>query len=230
MKKVLVLIIALTLVLTASIVLANVSGSLHDLTTVGVGPHSTDTVTMCEMCHIPHGANTAAGRAPLWARQMNLPGDYNTYGTTIAGNTALDPAVNSLACLSCHDGTIGVFTTYKNSIQQAKAFNAGTGFLTANGSLDGAAYITDSNGDYNPVIGLDLTNDHPIGIVYDNTAAGLAPTAPVTYPLYTALGVLAGGTRVECSTCHDVHGNGAGSEHFLRAEKVDICQACHTGR
>lgn len=65
---------------------------------------------VCVYCHTPHGANENAPRAPLWNRTFLTP-SYQTYdllGTATLSQTVTYPGINSLMCLSCHDGTIAV--------------------------------------------------------------------------------------------------------------------------
>lgn len=63
---------------------------------------------VCVFCHTPHGANpNVPGAAPLWNRQVNTTG-YTTYSAPNMDTTPGQPVGVSLACLSCHDGTIAV--------------------------------------------------------------------------------------------------------------------------
>ena len=55
----------------------------------------------------PHGANNAV-QAPLWNRALPT-GTYNLYSRELAsGQSPTVPGINSLMCLSCHDGTIAI--------------------------------------------------------------------------------------------------------------------------
>ena len=63
---------------------------------------------VCVYCHTPHGA---AANAPLWNRTLPATGNYTPYSSTtidVNGGTIPQPDGISLACLSCHDGTIAV--------------------------------------------------------------------------------------------------------------------------
>jgi hypothetical protein len=78
---------------------------------------SSGTSEVCVFCHTPHGGRTdvAGGGAPLWNRALpatdptaqfqnyNSPNFDNNFGGGAAG-----PRGVSLACLSCHDGTIAL--------------------------------------------------------------------------------------------------------------------------
>lgn len=64
---------------------------------------------VCVYCHTPHGANTTVA-APLWNRTMKVT-TYNTYnnlGTASLTQTVSQPGVESLTCLSCHDGQTAI--------------------------------------------------------------------------------------------------------------------------
>jgi len=76
---------------------------------------------VCVFCHTPHGAgfaagagtaNLASGMPPIWNRKINTDTQYLTYDQAgsphFDGGTTLNGKIKgvSLACLSCHDGTI----------------------------------------------------------------------------------------------------------------------------
>ncbi len=74
----------------------------------------TKTGEVCVFCHTPHGANKdataeAKGQPPLWNRALP-PSDgfipYNSPNFDAKGTTPGKPKGVSLACLSCHDGTV----------------------------------------------------------------------------------------------------------------------------
>lgn len=74
-----------------------------------MNPYRNDYNEVCVYCHTPHGANSTIA-APLWNR-TNKTNTYQTYqliGVDSPGNPVTDPGVNSLTCLSCHDGTVAV--------------------------------------------------------------------------------------------------------------------------
>ena len=108
----------LLMVLTGSRVLAShevrlsedVSRTKHNLSS---NPDilATGTTEICVFCHTPHGGNsTATGHAPLWNRLLPEDAVYEVYGSPtfdaqdFAGTHR--PKGVSLACLSCHDGSI----------------------------------------------------------------------------------------------------------------------------
>lgn len=88
----------------------------HNLTQGPIGggrilmdPHRNDYEQVCVYCHTPHGANPQVD-APLWNRTAT-GATYTTYdelGTSTLTQPVTAPGVNSLTCLSCHDGTLGI--------------------------------------------------------------------------------------------------------------------------
>ncbi|MGK7346403.1 MAG: cytochrome c3 family protein [Candidatus Nitrospinota bacterium M3_3B_026] len=62
---------------------------------------------VCVYCHTPHGANNTID-APLWNR-TNPDNTYTLYNIPLqSGQSPTQPGVNSLTCLSCHDGTVAI--------------------------------------------------------------------------------------------------------------------------
>lgn len=94
------------------------------LATVGTGYNNYGEV--CVYCHTPHGAQNSA--APLWNRTLPASGNYTPYSSTtidVNGGTIPQPDGISLACLSCHDGTIAVDSIVNKP---------GSGYYTSGGS------------------------------------------------------------------------------------------------
>ena len=215
---------------------------------------------ICVFCHTPHGAVSPATTAPLWNREVSAASAYSAYvmsGSNSTGTASVGGM--ALACLSCHDGT-----------QAMDAMLNGPGFGNAPGGggvrvgvTDGGANYTWSNtegptmsGNGAPLLGTDLTNDHPIGMLYCGGGATNEPgvknttcsdadfmgatsvtgvnksyvqgsTAAGDLPLKLYGPDLANST-VLCGTCHDPHlDNG---RTFLRqpAAGSKICLTCHT--
>jgi predicted CXXCH cytochrome family protein len=160
---------------------------------------------LCVYCHTPHKAEGVGG--PIWNRQNGTAADgFTTYGNTQAGTTAKGIiGAQSLSCLSCHDGTISVDSIYNPPGDEAWV-------------NDGDS-IVDTSFAY---IGTDLSDDHPVSIVYTEGVAGLK-----TLVNGDAGGMPLFNGDVECATCHDVHDDSLGS--FLRVEAAQsaICSACH---
>lgn len=235
----------------------------HNLsTTVGTGANRTagaqeiyltaGTTEVCVFCHTPHGADTTVS-APLWNRAV-----ANTAGYTMYSSPTMDSSPSaanmgvSLACLSCHDGTIA-FDALRNlpgpggydPAPVAGGRNP-TGWVWNGGTktMNGRGITQIAEG------GTDLSNDHPIAMIYSAarspsststdettgfTAAALNGTRlwvtravpgaeTISLPLYGAS--LADG-RVQCATCHDPHRK---ATTFLRASNNDgsrLCRTCH---
>lgn len=227
MKKFLCTLASAALLGVGSIALADVVGSVHDLTTATGGAFSTtsDTDEVCVFCHTPHAGNSNG--APLWNRQTPA-GPYtmydSTFSPTIDMTVAGTPQGVSAACLSCHDGTIAF-----DVLVNATTSGSGTYNYTAGGADQGWAFTgADSMlGRGLPTeFGTDLTNQHPISVTYDpaqdpafNTAASVTGAGLVLY----------GGAadQVECGTCHNPHDTT--NVPFLRIPNAAsaLCTTCH---
>jgi predicted CXXCH cytochrome family protein len=174
----------------------------------------TDYNEVCVYCHTPHGGQESTN-APLWNRAFGS-GPYVMYdeawSSTIDMTVAASPQGVSLACLSCHDGTIGldVITNLPNADTT----------LTATGTTMPA-----NAGQRFANLGTNLRNDHPISVTYSTTddPAFFAPDASGKIggdlPLYTG--------RVECGSCHNPHNNT--NPPFLRKTNTasGLCKTCH---
>ena len=196
----------LTLSLTAQAGLGN-SSNPHNFSQASWNNNPADPATVCSVCHTPHHASTTAG--PLWNHTLSSASGFTMYanGVSPAANlkraTDAQPAASSLACLSCHDGTVAI-----NSY--GGALNPGS-----SGVITNSANLTK-----------DLSHSHPISMTYDSSLVGTGPTQdkwlynPDTTPVLTPdsgpfvpgndmtiNGFLLGGNhRLECNSCHDVHG------------------------
>ena len=224
MKRILLTVaVGAAALILASPAAAQIVGSVHDLTTAG-GAFSTtgDTAEVCVFCHTPHGSDIAAG--PLWNRQTDNTGftmyDSNTIDMTIA----VAPQGVSLACLSCHDGTIGfdVLINAPTSVSGTYNYSAGGAdqawTFTGADNLGGQGFPTE--------LGKDLSSEHPISVTYD----------PVQDPDFDTIGNAetngivfygGGGDQVECGSCHDPHD--ITNVPFLRISNAAsaVCTACH---
>ena len=159
---------------------------------------------ICIACHTPHNALLAGDENVLW--------NHEETGATFGmyKSTAGQPEGPSKMCLSCHDGVTAI-DSYGGTTSAVPIPLPGTS--TAN-------------------LGIDLTDDHPIGIEYPtgmpfeyNDPAGFAPG--INSGPGVILVELGGVDRVECTSCHHVHNNGLGM--FLRApiEESYLCLQCH---
>jgi len=173
---------------------------------------------ICVYCHTPHGGQTGA---PLWNRSFGAT-PYQMY--TVANSATLDmvvaatPGSVSLACLSCHDGTIGidVITNPPNSSA-----------ATSLGLTMGGLFPTGLNSLKN--LSTDLRNDHPIGVTFAtsgvNSDASFNALATIKLAGLKFYGT--GVDQVECATCHNPHSST--NVPFLRIANAGsaLCLTCH---
>ncbi|MCF6218604.1 MAG: cytochrome c3 family protein [Gammaproteobacteria bacterium] len=122
------------------------------------------TTEICVFCHTPHGANISQA-VPLWNRNMSSPTGFQTYAdlgsATLDGSIGLVGSV-SLACLSCHDGTVAMDSLL--NFPGSGAANSGPAwtFDSAQGTMSSDGFLTSGIA----AIGQDLRDDHPVGILY----------------------------------------------------------------
>jgi hypothetical protein len=230
------------LLVSPSVIRAGIIGSPHDFSGEAWNTAAGDQHTVCMVCHTPHHADPTRG--PLW-NHSSSGGGFTMYNNSTAPAANLKatpdaaPAASSLACLSCHDGTVAV-NSYGGGIQGGSAV-----------TITNSANLTK-----------DLSHSHPISLTYDTTLAGNGvnqnkwlwnpDTTTVVPPVsgggafvsandMTVNGFLLGGThRLECRSCHDVH-NQEGSPFdinnnpkLVKMVGVDannngslLCRACH---
>jgi len=153
------------LVLASLTAQAGVQGSRHDLGTGGLGQNTGGTDEVCVFCHTPHGSDTSAA-VPLWNKVLPAAGGYTRYSTLNTSSldgTEVPVGSVSLACLSCHDGAQGmdvVINAPGSTADDTTLYNV-TGI-----PLNGGVAMTNQAGDKLPMLGTDLTDDHPISIAY----------------------------------------------------------------
>jgi len=219
---------------------AGIVGSAHDFYANtntwfnGLKPVSGNSTNVCSECHtIHHAANPANG--PLWVHKASAV-TYITYDQ--AGSETFDAlgltvalGSSSKACLSCHDGTVGI--NEKTSLQLDGTTAVTNTVAGAGGQI---VKLTDRIIPVNG--GTDLTHTHPIGVNYDDAQAKL-PTGELnaksgTFP-GTSLTIQqmlkgSGKSQMECSTCHDIHrtrGTATTSGIYTVASGQNLCLGCH---
>ena len=186
-----------------------ITGTKHDLsanaTTLGIVNYG----QVCIYCHTPHKGLTTA---PLWNRAFSATTFTTSTMYTSVNSATMDMTVGaapgpvSKACLSCHDGTIGL-----DAITN-KPPGTWTPLL--------AMIPAGSN------LGTILTDDHPIAVTYSTTADpafnAIASGKVGVLPLYGP-----GKNELECGTCHNVHNNT--NAPFLRMSNSgsSLCLTCH---
>ncbi|MDH3317289.1 MAG: hypothetical protein OER43_16190 [Gammaproteobacteria bacterium] len=139
---------------------AQVAGSQHDLTTSGNAQGQTaNTDEVCVFCHTPHGSDINAP-VPLWNKVLPAPGGFTQYSSLqLSSFDSSEAPVGSvsLACLSCHDGTQAMDVVINLP---------GSGGYNASGAEIDPVAIGAMGGAPVPMLGTDLTNDHPISMQY----------------------------------------------------------------
>ncbi|MEJ8836426.1 cytochrome c3 family protein [Ramlibacter sp. AN1133] len=169
-------------------------------------PYRNDYQEVCVYCHTPHGANSNVA-LPLWNRTIKATTyqTYNQLGTASLTQPVTQPGPNSLACLSCHDGQVGVDSvinmpgsggynanqattqsdTFLNAWNNSRGPDATrhmglnqTGCLACHSA---GALLGGNATDFAVfVIGTDLRNDHPVGVRFPTAGPGVdfkPPTA-----------------------------------------------------
>jgi predicted CXXCH cytochrome family protein len=154
---------------------------------------------VCIYCHTPHNATA---HVPLWNRDTSVANYtmYDSFTEDYDHPSTVDGS--SVLCMSCHDGTIALNAIHNGNVGGNPTFISGDGLLDT-----------------------DLTNDHPISFVYqssiDNGDTGLFPASN------NAVAALLEGGKVQCASCHDVHGSSF--DPFLRMSNAGsaLCLTCH---
>lgn len=129
--------------------------------------HSLDTAEICVFCHTPHGGNISAA-VPLWNRKLNDPLNYKRYsdlGTSTFDAAEAPVGSITIACLSCHDGTMAI-----DSVINAP----GSGGYNPEGARLGNNFVGDDQGTRPAILEPpivqnlteDLSNDHPVSMQY----------------------------------------------------------------
>jgi hypothetical protein len=193
--------------LAAPRVWAQIDGSKHDFVN-GTSNYNfwnptTQKYGLCSSCHTAHSALSTD--APLWNHTLTTQ-TFTLYSSSTLDNTISQPSGVSKACLSCHDGVTAI-----NSVGGSLIGNNGNPLI-----MTGDA-----------VIGTDLSNDHPVSIVYDNTVdTGLRSPSEVAT---AGLRLYGTGTKtVECGSCHDPHKPGIAGLFFRPYTGYDTnCLVCH---
>jgi len=162
---------------------------------------------VCVYCHTPHGGQTSA---PLWNRNFSTA-TYTMYdanhSSTIDMTVDPQPTGVSQACLSCHDGTVGldVIVNVPNNY---------TGGAPIGTRMPPGGFTN---------LGTDLRNDHPVSVLFDNTADTKFHTAAEIQ----AAGLQLYSGKVQCGSCHNPHT--AVTRPFLRISNnaSALCLTCH---
>ena len=76
-------------------------------------------------------------------------------------------------------------------------------------------------------LGTDLSNEHPIGLLYAADTALNATTTTFTGGNSDSIAEVLFGGNVECASCHDVHGQGESSLLRDSMSGSSLCLTCH---
>jgi len=215
MKKALIIALCLVFVV-ATVAMAGIRGSKHDLSSSGgQAVRSTNVDEVCVFCHTPHASNTAMTAAPLWNRSNNVTtwSNNSAYNSDTMDGTSTAPGdanAISRACLSCHDGNVGDETLVNGP-------GSGTDTITIEWQGNPFSTVANLND------GAGLTNDHPIGL----NMASISTVDPDIYSAPTDTNLRLFGGLVECATCHKVHDPSI--VPFLAMDNAgsEMCLACH---
>lgn len=239
----------------------SIMGSRHDLTSFNQRGYQSDSGPMtgaafndykevCVYCHTPHNADSTA---PLWNRQTSVISGFKTYNSpNFDSSVPGGPDGISLACLSCHDGTVAVDAvlnqpTAREVVDTGVHYKLNDGQNTPGGDACGKCHNR-AGGAYGGLNGAhdatmrylsqDLTNDHPVSMTfptYDIDPGFNQPTIPTKdggrqFP--NGIKTFAG-DKVQCASCHNPHDpderNAEGRAPFLRAANgySALCLTCH---
>jgi hypothetical protein len=220
---------------------ASIIGTAHDFsinTNYWVGgvaggdfavAHSSTNV--CGECHTIHHAQSAAN-GPLFIHSPSANiGSFKTYDKagsgTFPSTLGITLGSGSLACLSCHDGSVAINsqTSASGVVSYVGTTNGTTVFINPNDIVTEGAQ------------GNDLTHMHPIGVNYDAAYAALPGKLFLEANTFNAPGNPSVGSvlenhQVECATCHDIHatiGAAAGKTTgiYTIASGQALCLGCH---
>lgn len=235
----------------------DVRNSKHNLSTsrtIDGNVKFTDTAEVCVFCHTPHGGvSVAEGAAPLWNRALSTQ-TYSLYNSPNFDATPGAPQGVSVACLSCHDGTVAF-----DALINLPGRGGFQGLTPASAGYDkGTSTLVDSDNSFTettapfPNLGTDLSNDHPISMEIPATDPQFADiiahldsaalTAGHISPLYRgvvgdlpadkrdmirAYPTVAGKAYIECASCHNPHENTA--TRFLRYPSATAAELSSAG-
>lgn len=206
----------------------SVVGSRHDLSTGS-------TTQVCEFCHTPHYASTNLPGTPLWNRAETTQ-SFTLYGSATMNSSVGQPNVISRLCLSCHDGVNAYTMVNGNSVSTKHDLVKPPGHpppdMTSYPNCERCHSDYYSGRPRTLVLGTNLSNDHPISMLYPTAAQDpdfhAPPNASSGWGGMTQYDVKLFGGNVECGSCHNVHDAGA-SQKFLRKENAGsvLCLTCH---
>ncbi|HVU23858.1 MAG TPA: hypothetical protein VHE13_07005 [Opitutus sp.] len=204
-------------------------------------------INPCQVCHIPHKAPDASSTstshtgAPLWNHVKSANSSYVTYDQ---GNSARFNALgltvtlgSSVACLSCHDGSVAVNQAYGATSANANGASGATAYYVPTFAVETTAA---TGNDFVRATGTgpwsgynNLTHMHPIGVSYVDALAKDPTLQPLPADGTVFAQMLKGPNKtVECASCHDIHdviGVSATQSHSVIVDLNygQLCATCH---
>jgi len=264
MRKAVVFALGLCFLLAATVVSWAVEGppgvqyGWHNLSTSAPdNSYRSNEDEICIFCHTPHGGDATYGK-PLWNRSnpSNTGWVFYNSATLSAAGKPSTVGVQSLMCLSCHDGSVAVNRilnpsgdltpvgeigqqpdisggSYIPMIEQPILINEpGQSKRIGSVRLSGDAWNPSFSGTHN------LSDDHPISVNYN--AAYAFDTTGLNDPVFAeGRGVRFFGNPperfIECPSCHDPHvnyagpgGNGSYRPFLMTTNSYSyLCLSCH---
>ncbi len=250
MKNRIICLVSIVLVVAGApraAVASGVADTKHDLNfssnTVYFSGSTTDT---CGFCHTPHGAlSYSENVGPLWNQENTesaVQDNAIIYNSDTIDMIRQDFDINTFygiggasnACLSCHDG-VQAMDTLARGMSASGAFGQGTD--TDESIVNSSdADLGAGPGGPSDITGIvDLSDDHPVAIEYDNARDTKFNPNPEDDFGRTLLH--APDDTVECTSCHNPHeadvdndGRDTGTDRpFLRMgnENSKLCFECH---
>lgn len=170
--------------------LGQVEGSKHDFSSKDWAQDD-----LCAACHTPH-QHEPPKAAPLWDSNADLS---RRFGSAVG--TKNEPALGTLMCMRCHDGTIAKDTL--GALKQERFVNK-----------ENPALFRSAHG----------FSDHPVNVRYPAVDRGYKPPATLAAQGYVSLP----DGKVQCSSCHDPHDQ-ARQEYMLvmSNNRSALCLSCH---
>lgn len=239
-------------------------GSRHDLSALNKRGYKTETGPMqggsfndygetCIYCHTPHNGSSAA---PLWNRELPKQEGYQMYSSPNFDSKVDAPDGISLACLSCHDGSVAVDSTLNkpkyhgwldakvhyrmNPEGKPGSDSCGKCHNRSEGAYGGVG-ATGIGGAHDATIRYltrDLRDDHPFSMAYPSRGLDPGFNQPTLVKKDGGRVFPNGvqtfeGDKVQCASCHDPHNpdekNLEGRDPFLRTSNKNsaLCLTCH---
>jgi hypothetical protein len=256
-----VLIVGISITSITSWAAEDVRNSRHNLSASRTIDNKVQSATteVCVFCHTPHGGDMVAnGAAPIWNRTGTaaLTGytPYISPNFDAAGVTPGTPKGVSLACLSCHDGTVAFDNLINYPGSASGTTNANSiGLVKPTARVDSNGMMKNDGTLEAPLLGQNLSNDHPISMEVPCTTAPPDPQFSQICANLTANGTKvtyitretgiyptdsrdrlrtyptngAGTYSIECASCHNPHENL--STRFLRHPSINANNPLYGG-